>query len=190
MSALGALEPPRRRPRTQGPELRAQNSGPRTQGPELRTQNSGPRTQDPELRPQNLRAIANDRQWANDDPQLLPQAALASAPLHSAKAQSSQGVSAARSEASTVEPHQMRRQGGASRWPAMSRAAFSLSSSASSFFTKARCSSSGSRTTAGSVILRHTEVLDRVAGSTARFSSQGVRSAQSKSTRALALVRA
>ena len=64
------------------------------------------------------------------------------------------------------EPHQMRRYGGASRWPAMSRAAFSLSRIASSCLTNARCASIGSLATAGSTIFRHTEVLERVAGST------------------------
>src|SRR5262245_51354144 len=48
------------------------------------------------------------------------QAALASERLASAKAQSSHGVSASTSEASTVEPHQIRKCGGASRWPATS----------------------------------------------------------------------
>ena len=42
-------------------------------------------------------------------------AALARPALHSPNPQSSQGVSAARSAASTVEPHQMRSEGGASR---------------------------------------------------------------------------
>ncbi|MDF9790316.1 hypothetical protein M2440_001017 [Methylorubrum extorquens] len=46
------------------------------------------------------------------DPQA---AAAASAAFSWAKAQSSQGVSAARSDASTVAPHQMRRPAGASR---------------------------------------------------------------------------
>src|SRR5262245_13188510 len=48
------------------------------------------------------------------------QAALASERLASAKAQSSHGVSASTSAASTVEPHQIRKCGGASRWPATS----------------------------------------------------------------------
>src|SRR6185436_2136971 len=58
-------------------------------------------------------------------------AALASDRLASRKAHSSHGVRASISATSTVEPHQIRKCGGASRWPATSWAARPFSSVAS-----------------------------------------------------------
>ena len=46
--------------------------------------------------------------------------------------------------------------------------------SATSFLQKSACASAGSEVIAGSVNFRHTEVLERIAGSLARKSIQGV----------------
>ncbi len=121
---------------------------------------------------------------------IVDAAAFASDAFVCAKPQSIHGVSAATSERSTVQPHQMRKPGGASRWVAMSNAAPSFSISATRSFTKAHCASAASDVTAGSTILRHTEVFERVAATSARFATHGVFSTQSWSTLAFASARA
>ena len=55
---------------------------------------------------------------------------------------------------------------------------------------KSACASAASAVTAGSTTFRQTEVLERCAGSRARWSTQGVRSTQSASALALASERA
>jgi hypothetical protein len=117
-------------------------------------------------------------------------AAFASEAFACAKAQSIHGVSAATSDFSTVQPHQMRRPGGASRCVAISNAAPSFSISATRSFTKAHCASTESDVIAGSTILRHTDVFERVASTSARFPIHGVLATQSCSTLALASARA
>ncbi len=86
-------------------------------------------------------------------------------------------VRASRSAVSTVAPPQMRKRGGASRWTGdvvgdallvRARAAMLLGR------TPAWPSARSRPVTAGSTILRHTEVFERVAGSSARKSIHGV----------------
>jgi len=71
----------------------------------------------------------------------------------------------------------------------MSRAAPSFSSSEASFLAKSAWASAGRAATRGSTTLRQTEVLERVAGSTGRKSTQAVFSTQASSTPRLASAR-
>src|SRR5205085_6790005 len=70
------------------------------------------------------------------------QAALASVAFSAANAQSSQPVSACKSDASTVDPHQIRKPLGASRYAPMSYATPALSSRDTSALANAACPSS------------------------------------------------
>ena len=79
-----------------------------------------------------------------------------------------------RSAVSTVAPHQMRRPGGASRYAPMSKATPSASSSRDDRPWPGRLRSARQRCRAGSATTRQTDVLERVAGSLARKSTQSV----------------
>src|SRR5262249_60636173 len=68
--------------------------------------------------------------------------------------------------------------------------AFSSATSATSFLQKSACASADSEVIAGSTNFRHTEVLERSAGSLARKSIHGVFAFQSASTLVLASARA
>src|SRR4029453_13390092 len=79
------------------------------------------------------------------------------------QAQSSHGPRASISDVPTVAPHQIRRPGGASRYPAMSKAAPSFSSSLAKRLMKSLSAPS---------TVRQTLVRERMAGSWARWPSQ------------------
>ena len=72
----------------------------------------------------------------------------------------------------------------------MSKATPSLSSAAAMPLTKAACASGASRLTAGSTTFRHTDVLERIAGSRARKSIHVARLTQSAMTLVLPSARA
>ncbi|RZJ28528.1 MAG: hypothetical protein EON85_08790, partial [Brevundimonas sp.] len=107
-----------------------------------------------------------------------------------AKAQSSQGVSASISAASTVQPHQMRRPAGALRCPSMSNAEPSASTNAFIRVTRSRRVSSSIAITRGSTIFRQTDVVDRMSGVSARYLTHAVRETHASSAAAFASVRA
>ena len=70
--------------------------------------------------------------------------------------------------------------GGASRCGAMSKATPSASSRSESDLAKRACAPRSSAVTVGSTMTRQTDVFERVAGSRARKSTQGVRATQSE----------
>ena len=117
------------------------------------------------------------------------QAAFGSAPVL-AKAQSSQGMSASTSAVSTVAPHQMRKPGGASRSGGDVVADAFSSRAAPRAPWRTRWASGESAVTTGSTTLRQTEVEERIGGSAARKSIQGVRATQFGDGLALASARA
>src|SRR5262249_22443480 len=110
------------------------------------------------------------------------QAAFGSASLPLAKAQSSHSVSASTSARSAVEPHQIRNAGGASPYASQSAAAASFASAAERPVPKAACASGGSFVTRGSPACRHTDVSERIAGSSATKWINGVGGTQSTMT--------
>src|ERR1700747_1855055 len=94
------------------------------------------------------------------------------------------------SEVSTVAPHQTRSPGGASRWAPISKATPS-SSRLEAMPLGTRATASAPRALPlGSGTARKTLVLERVAGSLARWVTQGVLATHSDSAAALALARA
>jgi hypothetical protein len=89
-----------------------------------------------------------------------------------AKAQSSQGVSASRSAVSTVAPHQMRSPSARRDRRRCHRRRLPSRAPRRCPWRRPPGRPRRAPVTSGSTIVRHTEVLERVAGSTARLASQ------------------